>query len=273
MKTAFFSRRCLPPLAAGGLVFVTGLFAGPVAYSAEPVSFQTASPFGKVDPQKQQKQQAELARLVAKLNSIQIVSLLTPVQKAELATLLGGLSNAERVTLLKKFYPTFLKLPQTLQDSILAQLAAVVPLPPPVFAHVLTFDEFPTSGGTVLNTQYQNLGVTFENATVYPAAFTAWPAKSGQNIAVSTVGLMSVTFDTAITGAVYTVSLYTSTLMPLVLRAYAASGALLAQLTVQPTPTTTLINALLSVPPSANPIARVEIEGSAGNYAIDNFSF
>ena len=270
MKNAFFTRGRLLPLVGGGLLVVIGFFAGPAAYSAGPVVSQTVSPFGQVNPQVQQQQQAEVARLVAKLSSIQVVSLLTPAQKAELVTLLGGLSNAERVTLLTKFHPAFPKLPQTLQDSILAQLAVVVPLPPPVFAHVLTFDEF--LFGTVLTTQYQALGVTASGTNIVNAIFGSFPAKSVPNVAYAPFGQMVFNFDAAITGTIHTVAVYVSFQTNVVMRGYDAYGALLAQSSLQAAPLGTT-NALLSVTSSGAPIARVELEGPSSSFQIDNLSF
>lgn len=60
----------------------------------------------------------------------------------------------------------------------------------------LTFDEFPN--GTVLTTQYQNVGVTINGATTLASCSTCvFPPVSGSYIAFSPLGVMTLTFASA----------------------------------------------------------------------------
>jgi hypothetical protein len=133
----------------------------------------------------------------------------------------------------------------------------------------LTFDEF--SNTTVLTTQYQSLGVTISGASVLTQCSTCiFPPVSGTNVAVAPSGSMTLTFVSPAAGSVQTVSVYVSNLTGSVgINAYDSANNLLGQATVP----NAVTNTLVTVTSSGNPIAYVTIQGGAGQFAIDNFSF
>ena len=131
---------------------------------------------------------------------------------------------------------------------------------------ILTFDDVPD--GPLFN-QYLGLGVTVSGATIVGAANTIWPYHSPTNLSFSAEGLMSFTFNLAITGSIHSVSAYVSGEVNTGLFAYSASGALIGQ-TVLPSGA---VNMLLTVTSSGDPITQLEIHDGGTSFAVDDLTF
>ncbi|WLI11244.1 MULTISPECIES: cadherin-like domain-containing protein [Pseudomonas] len=131
----------------------------------------------------------------------------------------------------------------------------------------LTFDEY--ANGTPLTSQYQGLGVILSGCTTLDAIFSPWPASSGSNLSSAPTGLMTFTFDLAITGNIQSVSAYVSGSTSIGLYAYNASGVLVGQAS---TPGATN-NMLMSVTSPGDPIAFLAIHDGGSNFAVDDLTF
>lgn len=112
-------------------------------------------------------------------------------------------------------------------------------------------------------------GVTVSGATVVGALGTGWNAHSGANLSYSELGLMSFTFNLAITGNIQSVSAYVSGEPFTGLFAYNASGVLIGQ-TVLPS---AAFNTLLTVTSQGDPIARLDIHDGGASFAMDDLTF
>ena len=131
----------------------------------------------------------------------------------------------------------------------------------------LTFDDVPQGQ---LSTQYAGLGVTVSGAAIENAPSLGLPAHSGTQVSYSPQGLMSFTFNLAITGNIQTVSAYITGAEGTGLFAYNASGALVGQTLL---PGQAPSNTLLTVTSSGAPITRLEIHDGGASFFVDDLTF
>lgn len=132
---------------------------------------------------------------------------------------------------------------------------------------VLTFDEFPD--GTVLTTQYASLGVTVSGAIVLDGPLNGLVPFSMRNLTYAESGYMSFSFNSAITGDIFTVSAYVGGPADVGLFAYDIENNLLGQAIL---PYNAPANMLLSVTSAGNSIARFDIHDGGASFVVDNIT-
>jgi len=131
----------------------------------------------------------------------------------------------------------------------------------------LTFDDI--AAGTLVDTQYQGVGVVADGVTVLNEAELPWPANTSPNVGFAHSGFMNFYANSSITGNIQTVSTYAYGDSIVEMYAYDSSGSLVGQAVTSGAPN----NTLLTVSSSGNPIARVYFIASGLGFAIDTLSF
>lgn len=136
----------------------------------------------------------------------------------------------------------------------------------------INFDS-PPSGSPAnfqqITTQYQSVGVTFSGAQWVAAMFTLWVNPFGANDAYSSGGLMTVTLDPSVIGNVQSFSTYVSSVHTVTVQALDSTNASVGTATVPANST----NQLITISSPDNPITKVQFQGQAGDYVLDDLTF